>query len=292
MSGVSINSLRMFLAVVEYGSVSRAGRELGVSQPAVSGHLHSLEERYGVVLVDRGRPIKPTPAGKAFSLHARRILAAYGEMEEEMSRQVEPRGVLEVGASTTPAEVVIPGMVTEFAGRYPEVDLRVRVGDTEEVLGALTAREVEVAVVGLQPDAEGLESRTLEEDGLAVIAASSSGISELSLDGLASRPFVLREKGSATRREVERVFAGSGFVLKSAMDLGSHAAIVGAVAAGAGVGVVPERVVSGDPRVKIIEVEGLSMSRPLVLVNERDRQLSPAALAFRELCIEGLAGQG
>ena len=61
MNGISLQSLRMFLAVVERGSVSAAGRELDVSQPAVSGHVHSLEERFGIVLLDRGRPMTQSP---------------------------------------------------------------------------------------------------------------------------------------------------------------------------------------------------------------------------------------
>lgn len=276
----------MFLAVVEHGSVSGAGRELGVSQPAVSGHLHSLEERYGVILLNRGRPMKPTPAGETLVGHARLVLAACREMEDEMSQQSEPRGSLEVGASTTPAEVVIPRVVTGFAERYPAVSVKVRVGDTEEVLSALRGREVEVAVVGLQPDSGVFESHRLEEDRLAVIVPSSSSIEKLSVEDLSSRYFVLREKGSATRQALEEIFSGVGLEVSTAMELGSNAAVIGAVAEGAGVGVVPERVVSGESRVRSVAVEGLSLSRPLVLVSERGRQLSPAATAFVKLCLE------
>ncbi|MGI8650698.1 MAG: LysR substrate-binding domain-containing protein [Rubrobacter sp.] len=292
MSGVSLQGLRMFLAVVEHGSVSEAGRELGVSQPAVSGHLHSLEERYGVVLLDRGRPMRLTPAGETLARHARRVLTAHREMEEEMSQQSEPRGDLEVGASTTPAQVVIPRVVTGFAERYPAVNLKVRVGDTKEILVALKGREIEVAVVGLLPDAVEFESHSLEEDRLAVIVAAGSGEVGFTLQKLAGCTFILREEGSATRRAIEEVLSEHSVHPKPVMELGSNAAIVGAVAEGAGVGVVPEGFVSGESRVRSVAVEGLAMSRPLVLVSERGRQLSSAAKAFVKLCVEGSQDSG
>ncbi|MEW6638804.1 MAG: LysR family transcriptional regulator, partial [Actinomycetota bacterium] len=83
--GTSIQALRVYLEILESGSLSAAGRELGMTQPAVSNHLHALEERFGVRLLERGRRMRPTPAGERLADHARRVLAELSELEEEMA---------------------------------------------------------------------------------------------------------------------------------------------------------------------------------------------------------------
>lgn len=287
MNGVSLQGLRVFLAVVESGSVSGAGRVLGISQPAVSGHLHSLEKRFGVALLDRNRPIVPTRAGERLAKHARRVLAAARELEEEMVRQRAPGGTLAVGASTTPAETIVPGAVARLAAECPEVSPRVRVGDTEDTLAALLRREVEVALVGQEPEDARLAVRFVEEDRLtAVVRAGDERLPEVTVEELSRASFVLRERGSATRRAVERTLRISGVEPKVAAEIGSNAAVAGAVAAGAGVGVLPERALPKSPGVEPLRVKGLGFTRPLVLVTERGRRLSPAASAFIEVCLD------
>ena len=107
---------------------------------------------------------------------------------------------------------------------------------------------------------------------------------EVTAADLAAQPFVLREEGSATRRTVEDALAAAGITPRVAMELGSNASVLGAVAAGAGIGVVPTRTVSTQPAVNTLEVRELTLVRPFVLVTERDRSLSPAAEAFVGMC--------
>ena len=103
---------------------------------------------------------------------------------------------------------------------------------------------------------------------------------------------MLREEGSATRRAVEEGLGSFGVgPPRVAMELGSNAAVAGAVAAGAGLGVVPERTVEARPGLGRLSVRGLRLSRPFVLAVERGRPLSPAAEAFVEICGEK-AGKG
>ncbi|MGH3090279.1 MAG: LysR substrate-binding domain-containing protein [Rubrobacteraceae bacterium] len=282
--GFSLQSLRVFLAVVEEGSFSEAGRKLGMTQPAVSNHLHALEERFGVKLLVRGRPLRPTPAGEALAERARNILEEAAAMEEEMARHGTPRGSLAVGASSTPAEFLMPRVAAEFASRYPDVALEIKVYDSEGAVRALLDREVEAVVVGYEVEDSRLESRVIEEETLVAISSSKEASLESSVEELAARPFVLRERGSATRLAAERGLAKAGIVPKVVMELGSNGAVAGAVSAGVGVGVMPERFVSTHPEVRSIPVAGLSFRRPFTLVTERNRSLSPAALAFMETC--------
>ncbi len=278
----------MFLSVLEHGSFSAAGRELGMTQPAVSNHLHALEERFGVTLLTRGRPMRATPAGESLARHARRVLGEISALESEMARHVEPRGHLIVGASSTPGELLLPGLATAFSARYPEVALDVRVADTDATVAALLAREVEVAVVGRAVEHPRLVDHVIGEDELVPVVAAADALADESVtpEELANRAFVLREEGSATRQAVEEGLREAGIGARVAMELGSNAAVAGAVAAGAGIGVIPARIFAAQPQVRPLKVRELCIRRPFVLIVERDRTLSPAAEAFAEMCVE------
>ncbi len=256
-----------------------------MSQPAVSNHLHTLEERFGVVLVARGRSSGATPAGECLADHARRVLAELSGLEEAMSRHAEPCGRLVVGASSTPGELFLPQLAVEYAGRYPEVALDAHIADTEETLAALLDREVEVAIVGREVDDHRLSGRVIEEEELVAVVAAGDplGGSEVTVEEACGRPFVLREKGSATRRTVEAGLAGR-LEPRVAMELGSNAAVRAAVARGAGIGVVPAGILPGSEAVEPVSIRGVTFRRPFVLVVERGRSLSPAAEAFIDLC--------
>jgi DNA-binding transcriptional LysR family regulator len=234
--GLSIHGLRVYLCILECGSLSAAGRKLGMTQPAVSNHLHALEERFGVALLTRGRPLRATPAGECLAEHARRVLDAVSALEAELACHTAPHGPLAVGASSTPGELLMPGLVTEFSARYPDVAVELRVYDTDEAIAALLGREIEAAVVGHEVDDPRLACTVVGHDALVTVVAGS--------DPLA-----------------------------------------GAVAAGGGVGVVPLRTAGALEKVKRVEVRGLALSRPFVLLTERGRALSPAAEAFVATCV-------
>src|SRR5215210_7768644 len=124
--GLSIQGLRVFLCILECGSLSAAGRELGMSQPAVSNHLHALEERFGVTLLVRGQPLLATPAGETLADRARRVLGEISTLEEDMARHVAPRGSLVVGASSTPGELSMPGRRRVDRGHGSRGEVRLR----------------------------------------------------------------------------------------------------------------------------------------------------------------------
>lgn len=284
---LSMQGLRVFLGILEHGSLSAAGRELGMTQPAVSNHLHALEEKFGVALLIRGRGMRATPAGECLAGHARRVLKEIEALEEEMARHSSPCGRLLVGASSTPGEILVPRLAVRFSAEYPEVSLDVHIADTEETVGALLERKVEVAIVGREVDEPRVEATVIEQDELVPVVAASelpaAGAAEPA--DLAGRPFVMRERGSATREIVEDRLATAGLTPWIVMELGSNAAVAGAVAAGAGIGVLPVRSLGPQQRVRRFPVHGLAFRRPFVMLVERGRLLSPAAEAFTVLCL-------
>ena len=258
-----------------------------MTQPAVSNHLHALEERFGVTLLTRGKGLGLTPAGECLAGHARQVLEEIEALEEEMIHHSSPAGRLRVGASSTPGEVLLPRLAVRYSARYPEVALDVHISDTAETLRALLRREFEVAVVGRKVDEPRWEATVIEEDELVPVIAESGfpGVSEVEPEALMEHPFIMRERGSATREVVENRLATAGVKPNIVMELGSNAAVASAVAAGAGVGVLPERSLVDRQRLRLFVIRGLSFSRPFVMLVERGRRLSPAAEAFVALCL-------
>lgn len=279
---LSIQGLKVFLAILERGSLSAAARELGLTQPAVSNHLRALEQRFGISLLSRGPGLKPTPAGGALAEHAERVLSEISDLEEEMARHADPHGRLVVGASTTPGEFLLPGLAADFHGKYPEVSLDLRISDTDETIQALLEREVEIAFVGRRVEDAQLDELVVEEEELVLIVASGDPFAGavIGQEELADRPFVMRERGSGTRRTIEEGLLEAGIDPHVSMELGSNAAVMGAVAAGSGVGAVPAKLVGRQNSVATFTVRGLGFRRPFVRLVEHDRPLSPAAEAF------------
>lgn len=260
---------------------------MGITQPAVSNHLHALEERFGVALLARGRGVRATPAGECLAGHARRVLEEMDRLEEEMARHSAPHGRLLVGASSTPGEYLMPRLAVRFAAEYPEVSLDVHIADTEETLAALLERKIEVAVVGREVDDPRVDSVVIAHDDLVPVAAVSEcpDAGEVEPTALANRPFIMRERGSATREIVEGRLAAAGVKPRIAMELGSNAAVAGAVATGAGIGILPARSLNSQDRIGRLPVHELEFRRPFVMSVERGRPLSPAAEAFTALCL-------
>src|SRR3954453_20454166 len=143
--------LAAFCAVVERKSFSQAAERLGVTQPAVSLQIRSLEQRLGRQLLDRsGRRVEPTEAGLRLYAAAQRVLHAEDQMLEELEADDEGTvvGTLELGASTGPGGSVVPVLLCEFQERHPDVHVRLSVSDTQTVAARVADRELGLGIVG------------------------------------------------------------------------------------------------------------------------------------------------
>src|SRR5919198_5302815 len=143
--------LAAFCAVVERRSFSQAADQLGVTQPAVSLQIRSLEKRLGRQLLDRsGRRVEPTEAGMRFYRGAQRLLALEEQIVDEVENEERATlsGRLELGASSGPGGTVLPRLLGEFQRRNPDVHVALSVSDTQRVVEQVAARELELGVVG------------------------------------------------------------------------------------------------------------------------------------------------
>src|SRR5215218_9404772 len=146
--------LTAFCTVVELKSFSQAAERLGVTQPAVSLQIRSLEERLGQQLLDRsGRRVEPTEAGNRLYRSAQRLLELERQLLEEVAGEAEGplRGQLAMGASTGPGGTVVPVLLCEFAEANSEVTVDLTISDTQTIVEQVARRELELGVVGATP---------------------------------------------------------------------------------------------------------------------------------------------
>ena len=261
-----------------------------MSQPAVSLAIHELEEYYGVALFDRiGRRLCITEAGKRFWEYASHISSMFDDMEKTL-RDWGRLGVLRVGASITVGSRFLPGYVKTFLSFHPGLEIKAQIAPTEVLAGKLMANELDLALVEGVPKDPSLVSEDYMEDRLAVICPADGPFRQgetITLEQFRAQRFLLREKGSGTREEFDRVTEQAGFSVTPAWEAMSTTALVNAVIEGLGVSVLPQRLTVGAVErglVVTVNVEGLNFCRQFRIIYHKDKYLSPVAKAFLEHC--------
>lgn len=295
---MNLSQLETFVITVEKGTLSAAAEELHLTQPAVSKQLKALEEFFGVRLLDRsGREVKLTEGGRIFYRRAREILRLLEQLRRELAEVTNlVRGELLLGASTIPGHYVLPRLIGNFKAKYPQVEIKLEIGDSEDIIKRLIEGEIELGVVGAEERKKGLLYQRLAEDELILIVPVDHPWADrpaLKVQELAEACWVWRKQGSGTRRVAEEKLKAAGFTLppqRIVVELGSTEAIVSAVEAGLGVSLVSRWAAEKSlrlGRVVTVPLEGVNLKRYLYLVR-RTRELTPAASAFVEFA-EGWA---
>jgi DNA-binding transcriptional LysR family regulator len=293
---MDIRKLEAFCNVYELQNFSKAGEVMYLSQPTISSHVANLEAELGVKLFDRmGRKVMPTQAGDVLY---RSAVAIFENLKQAKSSIEILRdkvvGELVVGCSTIPAHHLIPGFLAGFGQRYPHVSFVVHTGDSAEVIGKVAEGEWPVGIVGQKPDMDELEVHKLIEDETVVVAASNApwfqGVTSMGIRQLADLPWVMREKGSGTRRVLEDALGSIGLSLQ---NLNVRCLVDGTCEAIAhvlsGVGLSVTSKLASQPfldsgalaRIDVPELEG---RRQFFLIYNKARQMFPAHKAFVDFC--------
>ena len=271
---MDIHDLRVFSAVARHLHYTRAARELGLSQPAVSARIAVLEKSLGVRLLQRaGRGMALTAAGEVLAVEATKVLGrveAARQAVEEVKGLL--RGRLRIGASTTPGIYIVPRAAARFAKAYPSVTVEVRVGNTRAIEEAVLRGDIHVAVVGGHLAPKDLRSEPLCDDELVVFAAADHPLARkrtAEVEEILEHPFAVRERGSATRDRFERWLGEKGRTCRVGVELGSPEAVKHSVAEGAWLGVLSRIALAWEiesGRLKEIKVRGLDLRRQFRIV--------------------------
>lgn len=263
--------LRVFRAVAHHLNFSRAAEELLLTQPAVTQQIKALENEFGLPLFHRtGGHITLTPGGEALLPLAEKLRELSGEaFAAVLATSRSEGGELALGASQTIGQYVLPNLVAGFLAQYPAVRITARSGNTDEMLEALVAGKIHLALIegpGLRKDIN-VEPFMQDHMVLVVPASHEWANGEVSVDALKDQPLLMREFGSGSRRVVEKALTGAGLKrkdLRIAMDLDSTEGLLSAVEAGLGVTFVSRWAVRNQlslGTLALAHVHGLQLAR-------------------------------
>ena len=290
--------LRVFRAVAEEMSFRKAAEVLHLSQPAVSQHIRALEEEAGVRLFDRARgeghgsQISLTEAGRVLLGYANTAAETMAEAQRALAALNDDAvGELRLGASTTVAQYVLPRILGAFLRQYPQVKLSLISGNTEKIVEAVVEERVALGIIEGPAMRRDVKTERMVQDEMVLIVnpthAWAARKTAIAVAELTRVPLLLRERGSGSRRVVERALKMAGLPLRSlrvAMELDSTEAIISGVEAELGVGFVSRWAVSKVLRlgtVRIVAVEGLEILRDFSFVRLSGAEMTGAAGAFQ-----------
>jgi DNA-binding transcriptional LysR family regulator len=283
-SRITLYKLEVFDLVVECGGVSRAADQLFISQPVVTAHIRSLEERIGARLFYReGRRLVLTEAGRAAHAWARTVLTHTRELSRHLGGLSDgARGSIVLGASMSVGSYLLPPILVRFRRERPLAEIVCNVSDSEREMLATEAGENDFAVVILEaePQQEGLDAEKLTDEPLIVVAAPDAepAQSSITVEQLATLPSLESPSGLIRRKLVDRQLAKLGIAQRNVvMELGHPEAMKRAAAGGLGVtlqfrSVVADDIASG--RLREIELVDATLSVPVFLVHRKGKLLS------------------
>lgn len=263
--------IRVFRTVAHHLNFSRAAEELLLTQPAVTQQVKALEDEIGVPLFDRsGGRVALTAGGK--------VLLPFADKMKEISDQAfaavaeasgEQAGELAIGASQTIGQYLLPHFVAGFGKAYPRIRIIARSGNTEAMLDALLAHEIQLALIEGPEKRKDLNIEPFLQDHMVLVVPVSHewADNEVDVKALKEQPLLMREFGSGSRRVVEKAIVAAGLQkkdLKIQMELDSTEGLLSAVEAGLGVTFVSRWAVRNQltlGTLKIAHIRGLKLSR-------------------------------
>jgi len=283
--------LAAFCAVVERKSFSQAAERLGVTQPAVSLQIRSLEQRLGRQLLDRsGRRVEPTEAGRRLYASAQRVLAAEEHLLDDLDADDEGAitGTLELGASTGPGGTVVPLLLCQFQEQYPDMGVRLTVSDTQTVVDRVAERELELGIVGAGRRHRGVAFEPFFRDEVVLACPSDHRFAgkTVSLDDLKGEKLIVMQEGAGVRQVIEDELRKAGMRLRDLdvrLELGLQESVRSAVVAGHGIAFISRLAIEADlaaGRVAIARVRGLDPVREIFLARATGRSETRAARSF------------
>jgi len=241
----SLRQFRMFLAVIEAGSVTAAARSLNVTQPAASQQLRALERILGARLLVRvGGQVVPTPAGEALIAPAARAQAAVEDAVAAVAaHRAGDTGRIRLGTGATACIYLLPAVLAAVKRRMPGLDVIIATGNSEDMLTRLEAGELDIALATLLPGLpRALSAVSVMRDPLVALLPQAWASSEdgLTPAALAAFPLILYEPGGKTRGVIDGWFREAGLRPRPIMELGSIEAIKMLVGSGLGASVMPQ----------------------------------------------------
>jgi len=302
MRNATFRQLRVFSEVARQLSFAKAAQTLHLTPPAVTMQIRELEGHVGMPLFDRsGRQVTLTTVGEYMLVYARKILATLKDAEDAAARlQKLEAGQLSIGMVST-AEYFLPRLLAQFRREHEGVEIRLAVGNREQLVKMLHAAEVDIAIMGRPPKELATRAEPFAAHPHVFVAAVDHPLvraEQISAEELRDQGFIVREPGSGTRTALEKFFADAHVSPRVTMEMASNETIKQAVMAGMGLSFLSLHTLGlelDNRLIALLDVQGAPVLRAWHVVNTLSKMLSPAAEAFRYFVLERgegfLAGQ-
>jgi len=293
MKNITLRQLRVFAAVARQLSFARAASELHLTPPAVTMQVKELESQVGLPLFDRkGRQIALTTVGEYMLSYVRRMLALLKDAEDAVARfRGLQGGSLAVGMVST-AEYFVPRLLARFRAEHPGIEVRLRLGNREQLVQLMQRNEVDLAIMGRPPKEWATRAEPFAMHPHVLVTSIDHPFTRLDhvpAQALAHEGFIVRESGSGTRAALEEYMREHHLDMRVVMEMSSNESIKQAVMAGMGVSLLSLHTIALELKQGMIatpEVEGLPAMRSWHVVNNLAKTLSPAAEAMRYFVLE------
>lgn len=282
---MTLEQLRIFVAVAEKQHVTRAAGELNLTQSATSAAIAALEARYGIKLFDRvGRGIVLTRTGSDFLVEARAVLARAKDATQVLNDLAGlKRGSLSIAASQTVGNYWLPPRIQAFHAAYPGIELKLSISNTEQVARMVIEGSADLGLVEGEVDDAVLAASKIDGDCLILAVGAKhpwASRTKIAAKDLPTTPWVLREKGSGTRSMFEAALRHNGLKLSDlriALELPSNEAVRSAVEAGDAATAVSDLVAAPSVAAKTLHRVRFDLPRrSFYILRHRERHISRA----------------
>ena len=295
---ITFRQLETFAEVARQQSFTRAAETLHLTQPAVSIQIRQIAETIGLPLFEQnGREIALTAAGEELLTTVRDLDDAWNRFESAIDDlKGFKRGKLRVGLVTT-AKHFLPRMLGDFYRRYPDIDIQLEIANRQGIVERLLGNQDDLYVMSYPPTNLDIVSHPFLDNEYVVLAPAAHWAvgKALTLQELATEPFLLREEGSGSRHVIDQHMRDSGIQLKVRLSLASNEAIRELVASGMGLTVLSRQALGDRPGhdgLAILDVAGFPLKRQWNVVHLRGKVLSLPARAFLADLLYSAAGGG
>jgi len=287
---VIIDTLKVFITVIEEKNFSRAAENLFISQPSVSLHIRNLENELGTKLLYRtSKYVEPTQAGLILYEKAKSILNLYEEAKQDINLLKNiVTGSLKIGASFTIGEYILPNLLAEFSIQYPKVDLEVTIANTEEIAQKVHAKQLDIGLIEGQSNYGNLNTQVFNDDEMILVVPNNHPLARLDIvtaDDLQDQTWIFRENGSGTRSFSDQLISDLGLRVKRSFVFGSSQGVKQAVIAGLGISLVSCLIVRKElnaDELTAMRIKGKRLFRPLLLLQAKEPIHSKAIAILKE----------
>lgn len=294
---MDFKQLQSYITVVKYKSFTTAAEKLGISQPTISTHVRNLEAELGIRLVSRNaKSFEITQRGWEVYESAQEILRVWEQMINRWGEEDEK--VVRLGVSTIPSAYILPEVLPDFRQLHNMVRFEISQGDSRSIIDAVRNGGYDLGLVGMKTEDEALEFQPFYHDRMVLITPavqpylSMRNQEPVPLKELFTKPMILRERGSGSRRSAERFMAEMGILeeqLTVIARMNDQESIKNLVAGGLGISIISEKAVqdgSDHGRLLKFPLPGEPADRQFYVIHQKGRLLKRYVELFHDYLLD------